>query len=128
MTHQEWLQIKHFKSAEFDDPTKPGSGLNMKWEIVSKLDQIRERIGQPLVVMSGYRTGEHNAQVGGVDGSAHTAGFAVDIACRTSGLRFAILQAALDVGISRIGLGHTFIHLDVDPEKPQRVAWDYQSS
>lgn len=78
-----------------------------------------------MIVTSGYRTEEHNDEVGGVDGSAHTGGYAVDIACRTSRLRFLIIQAALDVGISRIGIARTFIHLDTDPSKPVQVAWLY---
>lgn len=125
MEKEQWDQIKHFKPKEFDDPTTPGSGELMRWEIVSKLDQIRSTIGRPLVIASGYRTPEHNAEVGGVDSSAHTEGFAADIACRDSRLRFLILQTAIDLGISRIGLGDSFIHLDTDPNKPQGVAWKY---
>jgi uncharacterized protein YcbK (DUF882 family) len=125
MLKAQWDQIKHFKPSEFDDPTRPGSGEAMRWEIVSKLNSIRSTIGRPLIVTSGFRTEEHNAEVGGVDSSAHTGGYAVDIACRDSRLRFLIIQAALNVGISRIGIAKSFVHLDADPSKPVQVAWLY---
>ncbi|MFI5224600.1 MAG: D-Ala-D-Ala carboxypeptidase family metallohydrolase, partial [Nitrospirales bacterium] len=89
------------------------------------LDSIRSTIGRPLIVLSGWRSDEHNAEVGGVDSSAHTDGLGVDIACRESRLRFLILQAALNVGISRIGIAKGFVHLDADTSKPPQVAWLY---
>lgn len=39
--------------------------------LVDVLDAIRERIGQPIEVLSGYRCPEHNAEVGGVPNSQH---------------------------------------------------------
>lgn len=97
----------------------------MKWETVNRLDQIRGRVGFPLIVNSGVRTPEYNATVGGVDGSAHEAGWAADLAVRTSQERFKVLKAAMDVGFKRIGVAKTFIHLDADPSKPPEVAWLY---
>jgi len=110
---------------EFDSPDEPGSGIRMRWETVSRLDQIREAVKFPLIVNSGVRTPAYNAQVGGVDGSAHEKGWAADIAARTSGERYAILIAAFDAGFRRIGIAKTFIHLDMDPLKPDAVAWLY---
>ena len=125
MTAAEWKTIKWFKPEELDSPDKPGSGMGMQMDLMWRLDAIRWMIGQPLVVLSGFRTEEHNAQVGGVDSSAHTGGFAVDLACRDSRLRFALVQAALNVGISRIGIGGGFVHLDTDPSKAPNVTWLY---
>ena len=47
--------------------------------LVDVLDAIRERIGQPIEVLSGYRCLEHNAEVGGVPNSQHVEGTAADI-------------------------------------------------
>ena len=51
-----------------------------------------------------------------------------DIRALTDGQKRAIARAAIAQGITRIGWGRTFIHLDVDGTKPQRVAWGYPGS
>ena len=44
------------------------------------LDPVREKLGKPIQVNSGYRCKEHNEAVGGVRNSQHLAGEAADIA------------------------------------------------
>ena len=120
-----WDEIKNFQSSEFDSPDSPGSGVNMNLNFVEILDSIRDSYGHPLSVHSGYRTPEHNAQVGGVDASAHEEGKAADLSAPTSQERFALVALAVRKGIRRIGIGKTFVHLDVDETKPQDVLWLY---
>lgn len=43
------------------------------------LNQFREVWGQPMIVSSGYRTVEHNEQIGGAKDSAHCLCMAADI-------------------------------------------------
>lgn len=43
------------------------------------LDTIREAWGGPLVIVSGYRTPEHNEAIGGAERSQHMMGRAVDL-------------------------------------------------
>ena len=47
--------------------------------LVDVLDAIRERIGKPIEVLSGYRCPIHNEEVGGVPNSQHVEGTAADI-------------------------------------------------
>lgn len=47
--------------------------------LVDVLDAIRERLGVPLYINSGYRCPEHNEEVGGVPNSQHVEGTAADI-------------------------------------------------
>lgn len=118
--------FRYFAFSEFDSPDAPGSGERMmNRAFIAKLDRIRERVGFPLIINSGYRTPEHNARVGGMPNSAHLRGHAADIRALTDGQRRAIAQAAIAEGITRIGWARTYIHLDVDPTLPQRVVWGY---
>jgi len=117
--------MKYFKLSEFDSPDLKGSGSEMKQSTLNMLDDTRELAGVPFYVTSGYRTKKHNKNVGGVEGSSHTKGYAVDIRCKKSSDRYKIIYAALKVGFNRIGVSGSFIHLDNDPNKPVNVIWTY---
>ncbi len=52
---------------------------NMFALVDNVLDPLREMIGSPIRVTSGYRTPEHNKKIGGSKNSQHTKGQAVDI-------------------------------------------------
>lgn len=117
--------MKYFKLSEFDSPDLIGSGEEMKQSTLNLLDEAREVAGIPFVINSGYRTEKHNADVGGVQGSSHTKGYAIDVACSSSFNRFKIINAALQVGFTRIGVSESFVHLDNDPGKAQTVIWTY---
>ncbi len=118
--------FKYFTFSEFDSPDAPGSGeAHMSADFIRMLDAIRAEVGFPFIINSGYRTPAHNAAVGGVGESAHTKGLAADIRAITDGQKQAIAKAAIRQGITRIGWARTYIHLDVDTTKPQRVVWNY---
>lgn len=122
--------LQHFNYSEFDSPDEPGSGTKMDLEFLKTLDWIRDACGFPFKITSGYRTAAHNQALKdaghkAVDDSAHTKGKACDIAIANSSQRMEIVKMALRYGISRIGLGDTFIHLDCDIEKPRMVIWLY---
>lgn len=53
----------------------------MKKLVGNVLDPLREGIGRPISVTSGYRSPEVNARVGGASSSQHTLGEAADIEC-----------------------------------------------
>jgi len=122
--------LKHFNFEEFDCPTLKGSGLptsdggKMCIDFLKKLDEAREIANVPFVITSGYRTPQHNLDVGGRVGSSHCKGLAVDIACNNSGDRVKILTALIQVGFRRIGIHKSFIHSDLDHDKPNAL-WLY---
>ena len=92
---------------------------------LAMLDAAREHAGIPFVINRGVSCEAHNIKVGGSETSSHLTGTAVDIAATTSRQRFLILDGLLSAGISRIGIGETYIHADNDAEKPQELAWLY---
>ncbi|MFP2995043.1 D-Ala-D-Ala carboxypeptidase family metallohydrolase [Spongiivirga sp. MCCC 1A20706] len=117
--------MKFFKQEEFDSPDKPGSGAKMKQHFLDMLIAAREKANIPFIITSGYRTRAHNRRVGGVNGSSHTKGVAVDLRCHDSKTRSIIITSAIAVGFNRIGISDRFIHLDADMQKVQDVIWTY---
>lgn len=116
---------KWFKMSEFDSPDQPGSGELMEPAVVQALDIARDIYGFPMVVTSGVRSIAHNKAVGGSPKSSHLLGWAVDIAVPNSERRFLMLEALLDAGFHRIGVGDNFIHADLDPNKTPNCLWVY---
>lgn len=118
--------MRNFKYSEFDSPDKKGSGKKMDTQFLKLLDRARDLYGKPMTITSGYRTEEHNEKVGGVPTSSHLKGLAADIACDNSADRWDLIDSLIKVGINRIGVADTFIHVDVDiDDKTPFVIWTY---
>lgn len=117
--------VTWFTAGEFASPDEPDSGFKMDSTFVYMLDSARTIAGVPFEINSGYRSQEHNYLVGGVDNSAHTKGLAADIKVKNSRERKKIIDALLSVGFTRIGIGKTFIHTDLDSTKAANVVWVY---
>lgn len=127
------MEMKYFKLSEFDGKNEkgeriPGTGGNMRASTLIKCDELRVRFGKPLIVASGYRTPERNAQVGGVKNSSHLLGYAVDWKNITDEEMIAFLDAAWDAGWRRFGIMSTGIHTDDDPTKTSPAIWDYNNT
>lgn len=118
------MELKYFKISEFDSRDKEGSGVNMDKEFLELLDKLRMKVGRAFIVNSGYRTKSHNKAVGGSPNSSHLKGLAVDIHCPDSQFRYSVIKEAIKLGIDRIGIYKTFIHIDVDKSKVSEVMWN----
>ena len=77
-----------------------------------KLDKLRELVGKPVYISSGYRCPEHNAYIGGVHNSYHTKGIAADIYVKDMTSK-ELARMAEKVGFDGIGLYKSFVHVDV---------------
>ena len=85
-------------------------------ELVRKLQQLRDRIGKPISITSGYRCPAHNRAVGGATQSQHLTGKAADITVK--GMAPAVVaDHAEAVGFGGIGRYATFTHVDTRSEK-----------
>lgn len=82
--------------------------------LVDLLARIRERLGVPLTVTSGYRCEAHNEEVGGVSNSYHTQGVAADITYVGIDVDY-LAQVAEECGADGIGCYYyqDFVHVDV---------------
>lgn len=116
---------KYFKASEFKACVPSCSIGQMDAAFLGLLDKVREKAGIPLVLNCAYRSVEWDKSKGRSGNSAHTRGLAVDIRCHSYRNRIKIVKAALSCGICRIGIGKTFIHLDIDKSLSQDVMWDY---
>ena len=95
------------------------SGHNVLDHVIDKrlvdlLDAIRERLGVPIYITSGYRCEAHNEEVGGVSNSYHTQGVAADITYDGINVDY-LAQVAEECGADGIGryYNQDFVHVDV---------------
>lgn len=114
----DWSKIHHFTKSELMDDS--GCGINeadMNEEFMLALDKLREEFGHPIYINSGFRCPKHNLEVGGVKGSFHTLGVAVDIAIYGKSA-YDLLGLIIDMGFEGIGINQRgpykkrFIHID----------------
>ncbi|MDY6148972.1 MAG: D-Ala-D-Ala carboxypeptidase family metallohydrolase [Porphyromonas sp.] len=95
--------------------------------LLAKLDELRERLGRPVIVSSGYRCPVHNRNVGGVYNSQHVNGTAADIYCPGVAVG-ELASAARAVGFDGIGVYYFegFVHVDCRDggRRPGYYTWE----
>ena len=91
-------------------------------KLIKCLQDLRDAIGQPIIVNSGFRCPEHNRAIGGAKNSYHCFGMAADI--RSAGMSPEDLatRAREIEGIRGLGIYATWIHVDVR-DSPNRIEW-----
>lgn len=85
---------------------------------MDKLQALRNRLGKPLIINSGYRSPEHNRAVGGAKGSKHMEGIAFDVSM-SNHTPATFIEAAKAVGFRAIGTypRQNFVHVDARPNE-----------
>jgi uncharacterized protein YcbK (DUF882 family) len=117
---------RNFNRSEFGCKGKEccGHSAPVHPDLIEALQTLRNRIGRPLSITSGFRCRRHNATIGGEELSFHTLGMAADVAC-PDGISPGQL-AALAEGIDLfrdggIGVYPSWVHLDV--RKNGKARW-----
>lgn len=95
-----------------------------------RLVAIREQIGRPMIVSSGYRCEAYNNQIGATQ--THATGQAVDIFC-TGDLALRIVGMAIRAGFTGVGVSQKgdhasrFVHMDDldSSQAPRPTIWSY---
>ncbi len=77
-----------------------------------------------FIITRVYRFGNHTESKKNPT-SSHIKGLAADILVKNSRERAVILAALMNAGFSRFGIGHNYLHVDLDEEKKQGVIWTY---
>ena len=108
---------------------KDGTPYPAQWrttrarELAAAFEAVRDAVGLPLVVLSGYRTSAHNRAIGGARASQHVEGRALDLLPPRG---WTVTQLAAVVAgvpaVRGIGVYPTFVHLDVRPSE-RRAVW-----
>lgn len=106
-------QSKYFSEKEFNRCTPSCSREDMEQPFLNLMDAIRAKAGIPLVINCAYRSRQYDLSKGRSGNSAHTRGLAVDFKCLNNQTRQKILKAVVECGVTRYGIGRTFIHVDM---------------
>lgn len=127
MESSDWDMIEHFSLDGDPNLACPCCGkADLDLQLMVMLDRARDFAGVPFKINSGFRCEEHNAEVEGKPTSSHLTGKAVDIAIPADNLsRFKIIEGLFMAGFKRMGEAKTFVHVDVDPDKPSPRKWPY---
>ncbi|MHB9131171.1 MAG: YcbK family protein [Armatimonadota bacterium] len=106
---------QNFSKAEF--ACKCCGQVHVEAKLVAGLQALRERIGKPIHINSGYRCPKHNAAVGGVPKSQHPLGKAADIHVKGMAMADLYRQAEAIPQFAGGGIGlypdRNFVHVDV---------------
>ena len=116
------MTYKFFRLEEFN--CTHTNRNEMDHEFLLKLDELREKVGFPFRITSGYRDATHPAEARKAEPGTgyHCQGLAADIAVSNGFERMNIVHEAIKMGFS-IGVARTFVH--VDDRKTTPVMWTY---
>tara|TARA_B100000575_G_scaffold63552_1_gene48595 strand:- start:7075 stop:7455 length:381 start_codon:yes stop_codon:yes gene_type:complete len=106
---------------------------NISHELIDKLQLLRNKVGFPIVINSGYRSKEHPIEAAKEKPGIHAEGLAVDV--KVGGAEaYEVVGYALECGFTGIGVrqkgGYAtrFIHLDIAKnsyDRPRPHIWSY---
>ena len=123
------MSWKNFKLEEFACKHCGKNEINHK--LIDKLQLLRDDLGFPLVISSGYRCSEHPIEANKSKPGTHALGLAVDIAVSHEKalevLYKGIAHGFTGIGVNQKGEGR-FIHLDiakVEDYRPRPHLWSY---
>jgi len=114
--------MNHFKISQnfflWEFQSRDTGEVIISEHLVFLLQKLRDKLGKPLIIKSGYRTPEWNAAVGGAIKSKHMEGIAADCYCRNVTAAELALRARV-VGFPGIlaYVPRNFCHLDLRDRK-----------
>ena len=122
----------NFSKMEFDSrdgAPMPGDVLENIRELAENLQKIRDFLGEPIHINSGYRSPSHNTAIGGVTNSQHLLGKAADFSmknftAKTLVLVFDRMMNEGKIKAGGLGLYNGFVHYDI---RGHRENWNFSS-
>lgn len=120
---------KNFNLSEFrckDGTDVPDELLLNVKKLAIELQKLRDLLGLPIKINSGYRTPSYNRKIGGAKNSFHVQAKAADIVVTdiTPKQLHAKIEKWIEQGklnFKGVGLYDTFVHVDV---RDRKARWD----
>lgn len=112
---------KNFKLSEFrcrDGSDVPEELMENVRELAQNLQVLRDHVGRPITIISGYRSPEYNKKIGGARRSQHMFAKAGDMKIKgltpaeVKGIIVELIKAG-KMKSGGVGLYTTFVHYDV---------------
>lgn len=112
----------------------PGTPYPMEWradltravKLATLFEEIREKWGKPIQILSAYRTPEYNRRIGGANASQHKQGRALDLR-PPEGVTveefYKRIRYDRPKSLGGIGLYKTFVHVDVREITHHLATW-----
>ena len=123
------MSYKYFTELELKCTHCHKDGMNAAF--MQKVEDLREEMGFPFIVTSGFRCENHPIEARKASAGAHTTGKALDISV-TGTDAYMLLEGALRAGFTGIGVNQKgesrFIHLDTiesEDGRPRPWVWSY---
>ena len=95
---------------------------------LATLNTIREELGFPMPITSGYRCPNHPIEVAKSIPGSHAQGKAVDVAVSRAQafelIKVSLKHEVIGLGVAQKGSGR-FIHLDMASNKTRPTIWSY---
>ena len=103
--------------------TVPPEILPRLYVVAAGLEQVRNLLGKPMHLDSGYRCPALNKAVGGATASAHMDGYAADFTCADFGTPLEIVQAIAhsDIPFDKCIQEGTWVHISFDPQLRREI-------
>jgi len=118
------IEMSEFKYFKIEDFNCQETGENeMSVEFIERLDGLRAVCGFPFIVTSGYRSPNHSIEAKKEQPGQHAQGIAADIKVLGGSQRRLLVEKALDMGFTGVGVDKNFIHVDIRTTTP--VLWVY---
>jgi hypothetical protein len=121
-TLEELTQSDYAVRHSINNEPSPAIVQNLRM-LATGLEKIRNILGVPINVNSGYRGTELNRKLGGASNSAHLTGLAADFTARRFGSPLTIVKKLKDSGLlyDQLIYEGTWVHVSFDKKMRQQT-------